>query len=221
MGRAEKRKAAFFDMDRTLLKVNTAEIYLGYMYSRGRIKKRQLPYYLFWYWVYKFSLMDITALSVNAAKVFKGSSEIELARYCNEWFYTKGIYKISPRGLRVVENYRLLGYELVILTASMEYIAKPLAQYLDINHVICTQLETEDSIFTGEVKQPFCIGEGKLYWAKQFVKAFNISLEDSVFFTDSYQDLPMLQAVGTPVAVNPDWRLYLYASRHNWIIEKW
>lgn len=221
MGSSQKKKAAFFDMDRTLLKSNSAELYLGYIYSKGKLRKRELPFYILWYWIYKLSLMDIGELSINAAKIFKGSSEEDLASYCSEWFFTKGIHKISPKGLRIVENCRALGYELVILTASMEYIARPLAEYIGIKHVICTQLETKDRIFTGVVKKPFCIGEGKLYWAQKFVEEHNISLEESLFFTDSYQDLPMLKAVGTPVAVNPDWRLYLYALRHNWIIEKW
>jgi phosphoserine phosphatase len=89
---------------------------------------------------------------------------------------------------------------------------------LDIEHSIATRVEVVDGKFTGRGIKPFCYGRGKLYWAEKFAEEHGIDLAASWFYTDSIVDLPMLEAVGHPVAVNPDPRLRAEAKRRGWLV---
>jgi len=89
---------------------------------------------------------------------------------------------------------------------------------MGIEHGICTNLVIRDGRFTGELVEPYCYGEGKIYWAERFASENGISLDDSYFYTDSYTDLPMLEKVGRPMIVNPDALLQAEAEKRGWPI---
>ena len=109
----------------------------------------------------------------------------------------------------------------MLLTSATPYVAEPLAAELAIPHVLCTRLAVENGRFSGSLLPPTCYGVGKVHHAERFAEAHGIDLAQSSFYTDSYSDLPMLQRVGRPVAVNPDRRLSRYARRQGWPIRSW
>jgi phosphoserine phosphatase len=88
------------------------------------------------------------------------------------------------------------------------------------DHYICTRFEVVDGIFTGRPVEPICYGPGKLHWARIYARERDLDLSTSYFYTDSYTDLAMLQAVACPVAVNPDARLRRHAQKQGWPIER-
>ncbi|MEL6545659.1 MAG: haloacid dehalogenase-like hydrolase, partial [Myxococcota bacterium] len=93
---------------------------------------------------------------------------------------------------------------------------------LDIEGVICNRFLTdEDGRFTGDAAHPLCFGPGKLELAQAYASRTGLSLDDAVFYTDSYSDLPVLEAVGEPVVVHPDPRLARHAARRGWNSVSW
>jgi len=110
---------------------------------------------------------------------------------------------------------------LVVLSAASVYVVKPLAERLNIPDYLCTYLEVKDGRFTGRLVEPVCFGPGKLLLAEEFAARNSIDLGQSYFYSDGYEDLPMLERVGHPVAVNPDRRLRRLAERRGWPIESW
>ena len=93
---------------------------------------------------------------------------------------------------------------------------RPLADDLGVEHIMCTQMEVENGVFTGRAVRPICFGEGKIYWLQQLLERDELDLAKSWFYTDSITDQPLLDVVGHPVVVNPDPLLYREARRRRW-----
>jgi HAD superfamily hydrolase (TIGR01490 family) len=108
-----------------------------------------------------------------------------------------------------------------IVTGATPYAAQPLARELGIDHVIATNLEVENGRFTGRVRHPMGYGPGKVVLSEKLAEEQGFSLDESTFYSDSITDLPLLERVRTPVAVNPDTRLKRHASKNGWRIETW
>ena len=111
---------------------------------------------------------------------------------------------------------------LAIVTGASRYASAPLARRLEIPLLVSTVLEVDaEGRFTGRAERPLCLGEGKLQRARALAEAQGFRLEDATFYSDSISDLPLLELVGEPVAVNPDPRLRRVAERRRWRIERW
>jgi phosphoserine phosphatase len=107
------------------------------------------------------------------------------------------------------------------VTGATPYAARPLARELGIDHVVCTELELDGGCFTGQVVPPLGYGHGKVTLAERLAERLGFSLEDSVFYTDSITDLPLLERVRERVIVNPDARLRRLARERGWPVEQW
>ncbi|KZX56590.1 hypothetical protein A3709_05705 [Halioglobus sp. HI00S01] len=118
--------------------------------------------------------------------------------------------------IELVEAHRAAGHHLVIVTAASRYQVEPLAAILGIEDICCSQLVVEGGQFTGEVVAPLCYGEGKTLAARRVARRRKTRLSRCYFYTDSSADLPLLKAVGNPVAVNPSTRLADHASEQGW-----
>ena len=108
-----------------------------------------------------------------------------------------------------------------MLTSGAVFSTEPLRKRLGIEHLVCTELEIVDGTLTGKYFPPACYGEGKLTAARKLAEAENLDIGNSWFYTDSYSDLPMLEAVSHPVVVNPDPRLKRHATHVGWGFHTW
>jgi HAD superfamily hydrolase (TIGR01490 family) len=128
---------------------------------------------------------------------------------------------VAEAGRGAVRRHHEQGDLVAIVTGSTPYAARPLARELGIDHVIATNLEVESGRFTGKVLHPMSYGEGKVTLSEQLAAEHGFSLSDATFYSDSITDLPLLERVRTPVAVNPDTRLKRHAAKKGWRVETW
>ena len=128
--------------------------------------------------------------------------------------------QIYPEARALVEAHRARGHTLAIVSSATCYQAAPVAEALGIPHVLCTQLEVEHGVFTGQVVKPTCWQEGKLHYASQLAEQEGIELAESFFYTDSADDLPLLEAVGRPRPLNPSAQLAGIARDRGWPIRR-
>jgi len=216
------RVAAFFDMDRTVVRANTGPLYLAYAYRHGRLRKRYLAIGAWWTLLYKATVLDTDSAVRRAIATLKGDVANDLSSFCRRWFELDVLPEISRSARRAIELHRTRGDVLVLLTASTTFTAEPVAEHLSLDHLLATRLEVDDSgRLTGGVIDPPCLGDGKVVWAERLAEREDIDLDSSFFYTDSVHDMPMLLRVGTPVIVNPDFRLARLARRRRWRIERW
>lgn len=214
-------RAAFFDMDKTLVPVNTGELYARWRFRRGESGLGDVLRVGWWSVQYTFGLVDADAVSRYAARTLEGRDERAFADECREWYAAMVRPHLTDHARREVDRRRQDGYLLAVLTGSSPYAAGPLAEDLGIDHVISSRLEVVGGCFTGEVESPLCYGPGKVARALDWSARHAVDLAASAFYTDSLSDLPMLERVGEPRIVNPDPRLRALARSRGWPIEIW
>jgi len=217
---SQPKIAAFFDLDRTVLTQSSSMLWARYLWREGRMGWRQAFRFAWWTLQYKLAVMDMDAAVRKMACDMKGQSEAGLVAECNRWFEEMVAPCIAPRARERIDKHLAQGHTVALLTASSPYAAGPVARSLGLgDNIICTRLEVNDGLFTGRCVEPICYGPGKVYWAQVFATERGLELEDGYFYSDSYTDLAMLEAVAHPVAVNPDPRLGRLARKRGWPIE--
>ena len=212
----QPRVGAFFDMDKTIISENSGSLYMKYRYQRGEVTGWELAKGLGAYLRYKAGILDISAWTKDMMVQFKGQSESELAVEAREWFEQMVAETIYPEAADAIREHQAGGHVVVIVSGSSKFVVRPLAERLDIEHILYTRLEVEDGVFTGRVIDPICFEEGKIYWLQQLIDEQGIDLAKSYFYTDSVTDLPLLELVGHPVVTNPDPLLYRQAVKRHW-----
>ena len=127
--------------------------------------------------------------------------------------------KSFPEGLRRVREHRRLGHRTVLLTGALDFVIEPLRPLFD--DVVSARLDERDGRLTGELISVPPTGEARALLLAGYVEANGLSLSDAVAYADSASDLPMLESVGYPVAVNPEPKLATIARRRGWHVEHW
>jgi len=127
--------------------------------------------------------------------------------------------KAFPEGLRRVREHRRLGHRTVLLTGALDFVIEPLRPLFD--DVVSATLDERDGRLTGELLAVPPTGEARALLLVQYAEANDLVLSDAVAYADSASDLPMLESVGFPVAVNPEPKLATIARRRGWHVEHW
>ncbi len=210
------RVGAFFDLDKTLIAENSGSVYFKYRYEKGEISGMELAKGLGAYLQYKAGILDIAAWTRQMMKEFAGQREADLADEAQALFEESILPAIYPEAERIVHEHQAKGHIVAIVSGSTRFVVEPLARHLGVEHMLYTGMEVEDGLFTGRVVEPVCFEEGKIFWLQQFIEREGIDLARSWFYTDSVTDMPLLELVGHPMAVNPDPFLYRTAVRRRW-----
>ncbi len=216
------RPAAFFDLDRTLIGVNSAFQYARYERRRGRLSLLQYLRASVWMGLYHLSLVDMERAFAEAVRQYRGAHVDELRQITADFFHEHVIPSFQPGAETVLAHHREQGRPLVLLTASSPYMSELAAETWDLDDWLCNQFPTdEDGCLHGTFERPMCYGAGKVHRARRWAKKHGIDLDESYFYTDSFSDLPMLEKVNNPRVVNPDPRLKRTAERRGWQVEDW
>ncbi len=128
----------------------------------------------------------------------------------------KLLERVRPESRRLVEQHRHAGRATYIVSASPVELVEPLAKALGMTAGIGTRSRIVDGVYTGELDGPFCYGPGKVEAIEELARWEGLDLDQCWAYSDSASDLPMMEAVGHPVAVNPDPKLERVAGQRGW-----
>ena len=103
-----------------------------------------------------------------------------------------------------------------MLSAANQYICNLVRDFIDLEDMICTEMEVIDGFFTGFPRDSYCYGEQKLERVKAYCEACKCSLENTWYYADAYSDLPVLEQVGRPVCITPEPKLEKIARKRGW-----
>ncbi len=210
---------AIFDLDNTLLAGDSDYLWGQFLVRQGIVdsddyeRKNQA-----FYDQYKAGTLDIFAFQAFSQEPLTRFNMSELAEL-HEQFMQESIHPIiSPAATKLVDQHRQQGDTLLIITATNRFITAPIAEAFGIPHLLATDPEIQDNRYTGRVSGVPCFQEGKVTRLEQWLSQTQHSLDDSWFYSDSHNDLPLLRQVTRPVAVDPDPQLRQEAERLNWPI---
>lgn len=212
---------AFFDLDLTLLSANSGKLWVRRELALGQLSKRTALQAAIWLTQYQLGLGGFALVS-KAISTTQGLVEAELVARTASFYENQVRSLFRPGGRRALEQHRRAGDKVVLLTASSHFLAEHVSAELALDGTLCNRMEVNTSgVLTGRTIGPICYGEGKLLHAQAEAAKRKVQLKDCAFYTDSFSDVPVLEAVGKPVAVNPDPRLKRRAQKRGWQIVDW
>jgi HAD superfamily hydrolase (TIGR01490 family) len=150
---------------------------------------------------------------------YEGAPVAQLEADAWELFYEQLLLRSYPDGIARVREHRRLGHRTLLITGALDVVIEPLAPLFD--DVICAKLGQKDGRYTGRMDELPPIGEARANVLEDYADAHGLKLSETVAYADSASDLALLEAVGFPVAVNPEARLASIARRRGWLIEDW
>lgn len=223
-GPSSVRAAAFFDVDGTLVQ---STIVHYYMFFR---KHAMTPMYR-WLWMTAFlgkclyfhvlDKISRSKLNIVFYRGYGGMCVEDVKGRAGECHLSIIEPKIFKEALPCIAEHRANGHVPVLVTGSIDFIVAPLAGRLGIVHVVAPSLVERNGQFTGELNGP-PVGEAeKARRVRRFAVEHGIDLAGSHAYGDSIADLPMLESVGHPHAVNPDRALGSVAAQRGWPIHRW
>jgi HAD superfamily hydrolase (TIGR01490 family) len=210
--------AAFFDLDRTLIKRSSVLALAGSFRRRGLISRLDLVKSAFWQVL--FAMRGASAERVRSAaedgmKILNGFSVEEMQRLVGDAMETVLRPLVYEEPLRLVERHRARGERVYIVSATLQEIVQHIADDLGFDGAIGSTCEIVDGVYTGRTLRA-AHGTGKAEALRTLADAEGFDLAESTAYSDSYSDVPFLEAVGHPVAANPDRKLRRIAAERGW-----
>lgn len=217
-----KTRLALFDLDHTLLPIDSDYAWGVFTQDIGwtdpdRFKQRNDEFYEH----YKAGTLDIHDYVRFATEALRLRAPAEAAAAHARFMQAVIAPAIRPEALALLEQHRCDGDELVIVTATNEFVTRPIAQALGVRELIAVELERGvDGWITGEIRGVPSIREGKVARVGQWLAGRGLARAEveATFYSDSMNDLPLLEAVEHPVATNPETRLRTIAANRGWRI---
>jgi HAD superfamily hydrolase (TIGR01490 family) len=211
---------ALFDLDNTLLSDDSDFLWGCFLVEKGLVDKKSYDEAnQRFYAEYKQGTLDIfefLAFSLQPLTQFS----IEQLNTLHKEFMQKYIAPaMTEKGKTQIKQHRDNGDTVVIITATNQFVTQPIADAFMVDDLIATTPEIIDGKYTGKVAGTPCFQEGKITRLNEWLEKTSHSLQDSVFYSDSHNDLPLLEKVTTAIAVDPDDQLKTIALERNWEIQ--
>jgi putative phosphoserine phosphatase/1-acylglycerol-3-phosphate O-acyltransferase len=212
-----QRGAAFFDLDRTLLRGASGPIIADALRTLGVLGDRAVPGERLVYGIYERigETVPSMALTRQAARLAKGWARDAVQEAGREAAKVLAD-AVQPFAHPIIEEHRAAGRALVLATTTPDDLIRPLAEALGFDDVVATRYGEDNGKYDGTIQGEFVWGQGKLRAVRQWAEDHGVALGDSWFYSDSFYDLPLLSAVRHPVVINPDPRLVLVAALRRW-----
>jgi HAD superfamily hydrolase (TIGR01490 family) len=215
--------AAFFDMDGTLLSSNVIETYLWLRLRElsgterfaelSRVAAR-VPSLI------QAERRERSAFLRSVYRDYDGARLADLDAIADEYLADHVLARLSPAAVRRIREHRAAGHQTVLITGAVRPLTRPLMPLFD--HIEAAELAVDDrGICTGYLASSPLVGESRAAWMESYAAEHGIDLKASFGYADSHSDLPLLAAVGNPVAVRPDVPLFRHARRSRWTIVDW
>jgi HAD superfamily hydrolase (TIGR01490 family) len=212
------RSAAFFDLDRTLIKRSSVLALAPSFRRRGLISRIGLVKSAFWQLL--FVLRGVSAERVRSAAedgmmLLKGFSVADMESLVGDAMETVLRPLVYAEPMNLVEEHRARGDKVYIVSATLQEIVQHIADDLGFDGAIGSTCEIVDGVYTGRSLRA-AHGEGKADAVRHLAAEEGLDLTSSTAYSDSYSDVPFLEAVGHPVAANPDRKLRRIAQARGW-----
>lgn len=210
---------AIFDLDNTLLGGDSDYLWGRYLAENNIVDPQSYhDTNLAYYHDYQAGQLDINAFLQFVFEPLAKNSMQDLLSWRADYLQQKILPIILPKGRELIEYHRQQGDILLIITATNSFLTTPIAEILGIDNLIATNPEMVDGRYTGQVQGVPSFQHGKVVRLQHWLTEHQHDLAGSYFYSDSHNDLPLLEQVDTPVAVDPDDTLAEIARQRGWKI---
>ena len=210
---------AIFDLDNTLIAGDSDNLWGQFLCEQGLVDSAgfDLQNEQF-YRDYRAGNLDIDAYLRFALAPLRGQSMEILASWHRQFMHDKIEPIMLPRATALIAGHREQGHHLLVITATNAFITRPIADALGIEDLLACEAEIVDGLYTGEPRGIPSYHAGKVTRLNNWLATRDISMDGSYFYSDSHNDLPLLERVDKPIAVDPDDALRSRAKDAGWPI---
>ena len=214
---------AIFDLDNTLIGGDSDYLWGEFLCDQGIISDRDSFQKMndYFYQQYEIGKLDIYAWAEFSFKVLTEYSLDELNKLRQDFIDTKIKPIFLEKAQDCIDTHKKNGDPVLVITASNTFITKPIVEIYGIEHLLATEPEFKSGRFTGKVSGIPCYQSGKIDNLMPWLEQHNASLNGSYFYSDSHNDLPLLELVDNPIAVNSDKVLTSVAEEKGWQVFNW
>jgi HAD superfamily hydrolase (TIGR01490 family) len=210
---------AIFDLDNTLIADDSDYLWGQFLVDQGIVDK---DYYeranAKFYDDYKLGTLDIAQFLRFSLQPLANNDTEQLYRLRAQFVQNIITPLLLKPAQQLIAKHRDRGDTLLVITATNRFVTKPIVELYGIEHLLATTPEFVDGKFTGGFEGIPCFQEGKVKLLGEWLKSSSETMQDSWFYSDSHNDLPLLKRVDHPVAVDPDEKLKQFAKAANWPI---
>lgn len=212
---------AFFDLDQTLINANSGMLLAEYAYKKKLMKWADLLRAMRISILYRLNLRNTEKILEDLVKWIEGVPEKTLKDLSASIFEERLINAVTDEARTEILFHKAQNAGTVILSSALYPICQAVADYLQMDDFICTELEVKDGLFTGRTSGKLCFGNEKALRLMEYCERNNTNAANCWYYSDSLSDLPVLNSVGHPVCVNPDKKLKQLAGENKWQIRYW
>jgi HAD superfamily hydrolase (TIGR01490 family) len=209
---------AFFDLDHTLLDGSNGGLYARAMVRQGFMKPSSLVWVTWYTILYRLNRLPRSEVYRRTLDAMGQYPVLKMIELMDKGFEEAIMPRLYRGGVDLIRQHKEKGHRTVIATAAGEYIAERVRVQVEADDVIATPIPVKGDHITGELEGPTAFMEGKLEMAEEFAAVHGADLSGCYFYSDSASDLPLLEAVGHPVMVNPQLKLRLATRGRGWPI---
>ncbi|WP_231737308.1 HAD-IB family hydrolase [Sphingopyxis sp. A083] len=212
--------AALFDFDGTIIAGYSATAMLREKLQRREMSVEEIAETANVIAQHSLGAIGFSGLMSGAAKFMKGVEEESFVQFGEELYKKHIARKIYPETRAIIEAHQAKGHRVAIISSATIYQIEPTARDLGISDIKCSAYEIEDGVFTGDIIRPLCFGEGKVIAAEELAAEYGLDLDQSYFYSDSDDDIELLERVGKPRPLNPNMKLKAIADERNWPVQR-
>jgi len=212
-------RLVLFDMDHTLVPCDTGTVWNGFLVQKNLISQKQHEQRQKFLFDYQAGILDMDAAYRYELGILQLFSREERDSLLQEFFVSTVKPMISSKALEQLALHRQNGDFIIMITATVEDIARPIAEFFAVDHLIASRGKLDIlGNYTGEVEIEPCMGRGKLVHLEAWLQQTGHNPEHYTFYSDSHNDMPLLEQVDVPIAVDPDDILRKAAVANGWQI---
>ncbi|MEM7611315.1 MAG: HAD-IB family hydrolase [Pseudomonadota bacterium] len=219
-GPAGPEIGALFDFDGTLIAGFSVFAFFREQFARGELSREQLLKLAGAGAGYGLGNLGFSGLLVASARMMADMSESQFMSLGREVFEKRIAKVIYPEARALVDAHLRKGHTVAIVSSATRFQVQAAADELGIEHALCSELEVVDGVFTGEVVRPTCWGQGKVTAAERLASSHGVDLDRSFFYSDSHDDIPLLERVGHARPLNPTPKLVEVAEERGWPVRR-
>jgi HAD superfamily hydrolase (TIGR01490 family) len=211
------KQIAIFDLDNTILSADSEFVFCEYLAQQHLVDTAFLERIGQFFREYEDGTIDYNAYEKSVLRPLAGISQQRLGELMAGY-----LARIQPLCRQVIlakmAEHKAQGYVILMASSANQLLAEPIARMVGIEELICTKLEIQNGLPSGELLGEPAFREGKIRKIQAWIQEKDCTLEGSWAYSDSFNDLPLLQFVQNPVAVTPDERLRRHARENGWQI---
>ncbi len=208
----------FWDMDHTVVGNDCDVSWKLFLIEKGLAPETDGQLIHEFYAQYRGDALDIIAFNEFQLRELIGKTHEELEPLSREHFERVVRPRVYPRAHAMVKEQKGRGDIACMVTATNPVVARPVAEFFGFDELLCTELEIREGRFTGKIVGDYRVGAAKIPLMTDACRRHGVSMRDASYYGDSSADIPVLEAVGRPFAVNPPLSLREHAARRGWSV---